>query len=43
VLLHLMAGSKEESETVTLLKTGLDWVGPNEAWERQSSQLLGKR
>jgi len=24
----------------TLLMTGLDWVGPNEAWERQSMQLL---
>jgi alkanesulfonate monooxygenase SsuD/methylene tetrahydromethanopterin reductase-like flavin-dependent oxidoreductase (luciferase family) len=26
----------------TLLMTGLDWSGPNEAWERQSMQLLAK-
>jgi hypothetical protein len=24
----------------TLLMTGLDWGGPNEAWERQSMHLL---
>ena len=27
----------------TLLMTGLDWGGPNEAWERQSMQLLAEQ
>jgi alkanesulfonate monooxygenase SsuD/methylene tetrahydromethanopterin reductase-like flavin-dependent oxidoreductase (luciferase family) len=26
----------------TLLMTGLDWLGPNEAWERQSMQLMAE-
>ena len=26
----------------TLLKIGLDWSGPNEAWEREGMQLLAQ-
>jgi hypothetical protein len=26
----------------SLLMTGLDWSGPNEAWERQSMRLLAE-
>lgn len=25
-----------------LLMTGVDWLGPNEAWERQSMQLMAE-
>jgi hypothetical protein len=27
----------------SLLMTGVDWGGPNEAWERQSMQLLAEQ
>jgi alkanesulfonate monooxygenase SsuD/methylene tetrahydromethanopterin reductase-like flavin-dependent oxidoreductase (luciferase family) len=36
----LVAFRDEVGPFGTLLMTGLDWLGPNEAWERQSMQLL---
>jgi alkanesulfonate monooxygenase SsuD/methylene tetrahydromethanopterin reductase-like flavin-dependent oxidoreductase (luciferase family) len=36
----LVAFREEVGPFGTLLMTGLDWAGPNEAWERQSMQLL---
>jgi alkanesulfonate monooxygenase SsuD/methylene tetrahydromethanopterin reductase-like flavin-dependent oxidoreductase (luciferase family) len=37
---RLVAFREEVGPFGTLLMTGLDWVGPNEGWERQSMQLL---
>ncbi len=36
----LVAFREEVGPFGTLLMTGVDWSGPNEAWERQSMQLL---
>ncbi len=38
----LVAFREEVGPFGTLLVTGLDWLGPNEAWERQSMQLLAE-
>jgi alkanesulfonate monooxygenase SsuD/methylene tetrahydromethanopterin reductase-like flavin-dependent oxidoreductase (luciferase family) len=38
----LVAFRDEVGPFGTLLMTGLDWLGPNEAWERQSMQLLAE-
>jgi alkanesulfonate monooxygenase SsuD/methylene tetrahydromethanopterin reductase-like flavin-dependent oxidoreductase (luciferase family) len=38
----LIAFREEVGPFGTLLMTGLDWLGPNEAWERQSMQLLAE-
>jgi len=38
----LVAFRDEVGPFGTLLMTGLDWAGPNEAWERQSMQLLAE-
>jgi alkanesulfonate monooxygenase SsuD/methylene tetrahydromethanopterin reductase-like flavin-dependent oxidoreductase (luciferase family) len=38
----LVAFRDEVGPFGTLLMTGLDWSGPNEAWERQSMQLLAE-
>jgi alkanesulfonate monooxygenase SsuD/methylene tetrahydromethanopterin reductase-like flavin-dependent oxidoreductase (luciferase family) len=38
----LVAFREEVGPFETLLMTGLDWGGPNEAWERQSMQLLAQ-
>ena len=38
----LVAFREEVGPFGTLLMTGLDWLGPNEAWERQSMQLLAE-
>jgi alkanesulfonate monooxygenase SsuD/methylene tetrahydromethanopterin reductase-like flavin-dependent oxidoreductase (luciferase family) len=38
----LVAFRDEVGPFGTLLMTGLDWDGPNEAWERQSMQLLAQ-
>ena len=38
----LVAFREEVGPFGTLLMTGLDWAGPNEAWERQSMQLLAE-
>jgi alkanesulfonate monooxygenase SsuD/methylene tetrahydromethanopterin reductase-like flavin-dependent oxidoreductase (luciferase family) len=40
ILDKLVAFRDEVGPFGTLLMTGLDWAGPNEAWERQSMQLL---
>jgi hypothetical protein len=40
VLDKLVAFREKVGPFGTLLMTGLDWDGPNEAWERQSMQLL---
>jgi alkanesulfonate monooxygenase SsuD/methylene tetrahydromethanopterin reductase-like flavin-dependent oxidoreductase (luciferase family) len=42
VLDKLVAFREEVGAFGTLLMTGLDWGGPNEAWERQSMQLLAQ-
>ncbi len=39
----LVAFRDEVGPFGTLLMTGLDWLGPNEAWERQSMQLLAEQ
>jgi alkanesulfonate monooxygenase SsuD/methylene tetrahydromethanopterin reductase-like flavin-dependent oxidoreductase (luciferase family) len=36
----LVAFREEVGPFGTLLMTGVDWLGPNEAWERQSMQLM---
>jgi alkanesulfonate monooxygenase SsuD/methylene tetrahydromethanopterin reductase-like flavin-dependent oxidoreductase (luciferase family) len=38
----LVAFREEVGPFGTLLMTGVDWAGPNEAWERQSMQLLAQ-
>ncbi len=38
----LVAFREEVGPFGTLLMTGLDWLGPNEAWERQSMHLLAE-
>ena len=38
----LVAFREEVGPFGTLLMTGLDWSGPNEAWERQSMQLMAE-
>jgi alkanesulfonate monooxygenase SsuD/methylene tetrahydromethanopterin reductase-like flavin-dependent oxidoreductase (luciferase family) len=38
----LVAFRDEVGPFGTLLMTGLDWGGPNEAWERQSMQLMAE-
>ena len=38
----LVAFREEVGPFETLLMTGVDWAGPNEAWERQSMQLLAE-
>jgi alkanesulfonate monooxygenase SsuD/methylene tetrahydromethanopterin reductase-like flavin-dependent oxidoreductase (luciferase family) len=38
----LVAFRDEVGAFGTLLMTGLDWAGPNEAWERQAMQLLAQ-
>ena len=38
----LVAFRDEVGPFGTLLMTGLDWTGPNEAWERQSMPLLAQ-
>jgi alkanesulfonate monooxygenase SsuD/methylene tetrahydromethanopterin reductase-like flavin-dependent oxidoreductase (luciferase family) len=38
----LVAFREEVGPFGTLLMTGLDWAGPNEAWERQAMQLLAE-
>ncbi len=38
----LVAFRDEVGPFGTLLMTGLDWAGPNEAWERQSMQLMAE-
>lgn len=43
VLDKLIAFREHVGPFGTLLMTGLDWCGPNEAWERQSMQLLGEQ
>jgi alkanesulfonate monooxygenase SsuD/methylene tetrahydromethanopterin reductase-like flavin-dependent oxidoreductase (luciferase family) len=42
ILDKLVAFREEVGPFGTLLMTGLDWSGPNEAWERQSMQLLAE-
>jgi alkanesulfonate monooxygenase SsuD/methylene tetrahydromethanopterin reductase-like flavin-dependent oxidoreductase (luciferase family) len=42
VLDKLVAFRDEVGPFGTLLMTGIDWEGPNEAWERQSMQLLAQ-
>jgi alkanesulfonate monooxygenase SsuD/methylene tetrahydromethanopterin reductase-like flavin-dependent oxidoreductase (luciferase family) len=42
VLDKLVAFRDEVGPFGTLLMTGLDWLGPNEAWERQSMRLLAQ-
>jgi alkanesulfonate monooxygenase SsuD/methylene tetrahydromethanopterin reductase-like flavin-dependent oxidoreductase (luciferase family) len=42
ILDKLVAFREEVGPFGTLLATGLDWLGPNEAWERQSMQLLAE-
>jgi len=42
ILDKLVAFREEVGPFGTLLMTGLDWGGPNEAWERQSMQLLAQ-
>jgi hypothetical protein len=39
---RLVAFREEVGPFDTLLMTGLDWTGPNGAWERQSMQLLAE-
>ena len=43
VLDKLVAFREKVGPFGTLLMTGLDWDGPNEAWERQSMQLLADK
>jgi alkanesulfonate monooxygenase SsuD/methylene tetrahydromethanopterin reductase-like flavin-dependent oxidoreductase (luciferase family) len=38
----LVALREEVGPFGTLLMTGVDWLGPNEAWERQSMQLMAE-
>ncbi len=38
----LIAFRDEVGPFGTLLMTGVDWLGPNEAWERQSMQLMAE-
>jgi alkanesulfonate monooxygenase SsuD/methylene tetrahydromethanopterin reductase-like flavin-dependent oxidoreductase (luciferase family) len=38
----LVAFREEVGPFGTLLMTGLDWAGPNDAWERQAMQLLAE-
>jgi alkanesulfonate monooxygenase SsuD/methylene tetrahydromethanopterin reductase-like flavin-dependent oxidoreductase (luciferase family) len=38
----LVAFRDEVGPFGTLLMTGVDWLGPNEAWERQSMQLMAE-
>jgi len=38
----LVAFRDEVGPFGTLLMTGLDWLGPNEAWERQAMQLMAQ-
>ena len=38
----LVAFREEVGPFDTLLMTGVDWLGPNEAWERQSMQLMAE-
>ena len=38
----LVAFRDEVGPFGTLLMTGLDWLGPNQAWERQSMQLMAQ-
>ena len=38
----LVAFREEVGPFGTLLMTGVDWTGPNEAWERQSMALLAQ-
>ena len=38
----LVAFCDEVGPFGTLLMTGLDWTGPNEAWERQAMQLMAQ-
>jgi alkanesulfonate monooxygenase SsuD/methylene tetrahydromethanopterin reductase-like flavin-dependent oxidoreductase (luciferase family) len=38
----LVAFREEVGPFGTLLMTGVDWLGPNEAWERQSMQLMAE-
>ena len=38
----LVAFREEVGPFGTLLMTGLDWGGPNGAWERQSMQLMAE-
>ncbi len=39
---RLVAFREEVGPFGTLLLTGLDWLGPNEGWERQSMQLMAE-
>ncbi len=39
----LVAFRDEVGPFGTLLMTGLDWLGPNETWERQSMQLMAEQ
>ena len=38
----LVALREESGPFGTLLMTGLDWSGPNRAWERESMRLLAQ-
>ena len=41
--LDKLVGLRDEAGPFgTLLMTGLDWSGPNRAWERESMQLLAR-
>jgi alkanesulfonate monooxygenase SsuD/methylene tetrahydromethanopterin reductase-like flavin-dependent oxidoreductase (luciferase family) len=42
ILDKLVAFRDEVGPFGTLLMTGLDWSGPNEAWERQAMQLMAQ-
>ena len=42
VLDQLVALRERVGPFGTLLMTGLDWSGPNEAWERESMRLLAQ-
>jgi len=42
VLDKLVAFRDEVGPFGTLLMTGLDWAGPNEAWEREAMQLMAQ-
>ncbi|MDE2285699.1 MAG: hypothetical protein KGK33_13895 [Hyphomicrobiales bacterium] len=39
----LVAFRDEVGPFGTLLMTGLDWGGPNEAWERQAMTLMAEQ
>jgi alkanesulfonate monooxygenase SsuD/methylene tetrahydromethanopterin reductase-like flavin-dependent oxidoreductase (luciferase family) len=43
VLDKLVAFRDEVGPFGTLLMTGLDWLGPNQAWEREAMQLLAEQ